>query len=419
MGYFENLFLYEWEMVESPAGAKQWRPKDGAASDVVVDAHDPSKRHAPMMHTTDLALRFDPVYAQISRRFWEHPEEFADAFARAWYKLTHRDMGPWVRGVGALKPSEQLWQDPVPAVTHALVSNQDVVALKAAVMGSGLSIGDLVFVAWSSAATFRATDKRGGANGGRIRLAQLRAWEVNDPSRLERVLSALDAVKERFNTEHAALGVSISMADLIVLAGVAAVEHAAAAAGHPVEVAFRPGRTDADEAFTDEESFAWLEPTFDGFRNYVASWHAVPAEKLLLERARLLGLSAPEMTVLVGGMRVLDANHACSSDGVFTDRPGVLSQDFFTNLLDMATTWRETDSSEQRFEGRDRHSGDVRWYGSRVDLVFGSNSQLRALAEVYACDDAAEKFVRDFAAAWVKVMELDRFDLPHSSASCC
>ena len=408
--FFEILFGYEWELAASPAGAHQWKPKGGAAADAVPDAHDGARRHAPTMLTTDLALRFDPAYEAISRRFLEHPEEFADAFARAWFKLTHRDMGPRSRYLGPLVPAEELiWQDPVPAVDHDLVTDAQVAELKRAVLDAGLSVRDLVATAWASAATFRGTDKRGGANGARIRLAPQRDWEVNEPASLERVLSALERVRAEF---HARSGSTrISLADLIVLAGGAAVERASADAGVSVSVPFRPGRTDASAAQTDVESFAVLEPTFDGFRNYVAPAHAERAEALLLERADLLTLTAPEMTVLVGGLRVLGANHDHSPHGALTAREGALTTDFFTNLLDMGTEWSPTAADETLFEGRRRTTGEVRWSATRADLVFGSHSQLRALAEVYASDDATEKFVHDFVTAWVKVMELDRFDL--------
>ena len=408
--FFEILFGYEWELVASPAGAHQWKPKGGAASDTVPDAHDATVRHAPTMLTTDLALRVDPAYERISRRFLEHPEEFADAFARAWFKLTHRDMGPRSRYLGPLVPAEELvWQDPVPGVDHDLVSADQVAELSRAVLDSGLSVRDLVATAWASAATFRGTDKRGGANGARIRLTPQRDWAVNEPATLERVLSTLERVRGEFNARSGST--RISLADLIVLAGGVAVEKAAADAGVTVSVPFRPGRTDAIEAQTDAESFAVLEPTFDGFRNYVAPGHGERAEALLLERADLLTLTAPEMTVLVGGLRVLGANHDRSPHGVLTRREGALTTDFFTNLLDMATEWSATSSDQTLFEGRGRATGEVRWSATRVDLVFGSHSQLRALAEVYASDDATEKFVHDFVAAWVKVMELDRFDL--------
>jgi catalase-peroxidase len=408
--YFENLFEYEWELVTSPAGAKQWAPKGGADAESVPDAHDAGRRHAPMMLTTDLALRMDPAYEKVSRRFYENPDEFARAFAKAWFKLTHRDMGPYVRGRGALVPAEpQIWQDPVPPVDHELIDNSDVTALKATILESGLTVRDLVMTAWAAASTFRGTDKRGGANGARLRLAPQRSWEVNDPATIAKVLAVLDKIKYGF--DHANTAKRVSLADLIVLGGVAAVEKAARDAGYDVVVPFSPGRTDATDDQTDADSFAVLEPLFDGFRNYVRPGLPFPAEALLVERANLLTLSAPEMTVLVGGMRALGANTDGSPDGVLTDRPGVLTNDFFVNLLDMATTWQPTGPDETAFIGRDRTSGTPRWTASRVDLVFGSHSQLRALAEVYGSRDADEKFVRDFVAAWTKVMELDRFDL--------
>ena len=409
--YFETLFAYEWELTESPAGAKQWTPAGGAGAGTVPDAHDPTRSHAPMMLTTDLALRVDPAYEAISRRFLEHPDQLADAFARAWFKLTHRDMGPYSRGVGALVPAEpQIWQDPVPAVDHPLVDAADVATLKAQILGSGVSVSDLVFTAWSAAASFRGTDKRGGANGARIRLAPQKDWAVNDPERVARVVATLEGVQAEFNAAHGG-GAQVSLADLIVLGGSAAVERAAAAAGVEVEVPFRPGRTDATADQTDVDAFAVLEPVFDGFRNFVADGVKQPAEQLLVERAYMLTLTPPEATVLVGGLRVLGANAGGSPHGVLTDRPGVLSNDFFVNLLDMATEWRATSEAEETFEGRDRATGAPRWTATRADLVFGSQSELRALAEVYASDDAQEKLVRDFVAAWVKVMELDRFDL--------
>jgi catalase-peroxidase len=412
--FFEVLFGYDWDLVKSPAEAWQWVPTDPAAAELVPDAHDPAKRHAPIMLTTDLALRMDPAYEKISRRFLEHPEQFAEAFAKAWFKLTHRDMGPYARGRGALVPaSPEPWQDPLPAVDHPLIDDADVAALKAKVLASGLSVAQLVRTAWASAATFRGTDKRGGANGARLRLAPQREWEVNDPAQLAGVLDTLDRIRTDFD---AAGGKRVSLADLIVLAGCAAVEQAAAAAGVAITVPFTPGRTDADQAATDVESFAVLEPRFDGFRNFVAGGQRASAEELLVEKAALLTLTAPEMTVLVGGMRALAANVGDSRDGVFTDRPGTLSNDFFVNLLDIDTVWTPLpaaagESADQRFEGRDRRTGAVRFTASRVDLVFGSNSRLRALAEVYAADDAKEKFVRDFVRAWDKVMSLDRFDL--------
>ena len=405
--YFETLFGYEWELVKSPAGAHQWAPKDGAGADTVPSAHDASKRVAPFMATTDIALRVDPVYEQISRRFYEHPEEFADAFARAWFKLTHRDMGPIARYLGPLVPAEILvWQDPVPAVDHELVGAEEIAALKVQLLSSGLSIAQLVSTAWASASSFRGSDKRGGANGARLRLEPQSGWEVNDPDELAMVLRTLEGIKDSAQ----AGGKQISLADLIVLGGCAGVEQAAKAAGHDVQVPFTPGRTDASQEQTDVEAFAPLEPTADGFRNYLGKGHRLPAEYLLLDRANLLTLSAPEMTVLVGGLRVLGANQQQSQRGVLTTRPGSLSNDFFVNLLDLGTTWKATADDAETFEGRDA-TGTVRWTGSRIDLVFGSNSELRALSEVYASDDAEAKFVRDFVAAWDKVMNLDRFDL--------
>jgi catalase-peroxidase len=409
--FFDTLFGYEWELVKSPAGANQWVPKGGAAADAVPDAHDPSKRHPPVMLTTDLALRMDPIYAPISKRFHENPEEFADAFARAWYKLTHRDMGPRVRYLGPLVPAEELlWQDPVPAVDHELINEQDIAGLKEKILASGLSISQLVSTAWASAATFRGSDKRGGANGARIRLAPQKDWEVNQPVQLASVLETLEGIQKAFNSAQSG-GKKVSLADIIVLGGCAAVEQAAKNAGHNVTVPFTPGRTDASQEQTDVESFAVLEPTADGFRNYLKTKYTVSAEELLVDRAQLLTLTAPEMTVLVGGMRALNANYGQSQHGVFTKRPGMLTNDFFVNLLDMRTTWQATSESEDLFEGRDRATGELKWTGTRVDLIFGSNSQLRAIAEVYGCDDAQEVFVRDFVAAWDKVMNLDRFDL--------
>jgi catalase-peroxidase len=406
--YFKILLENEWELVRSPAGAQQWVPAGGALAGTVPDAHDPSRRHAPIMTTADLALKFDPEYAKISRRFYENPDQFADAFARAWFKLTHRDMGPKSRYVGKLVPGEDLiWQDPVPAVDHPLVDSNDVKDLKAKVLASGLSVGQLVNTAWASAATYRGTDKRGGANGARIRLAPQKNWEANNPAELAKVLSALEAIQAEFNKGSR----KISMADLIVLAGCAAVEKAAKDAGVAVEVPFTPGRTDATQDQTDVDSFAVLEPTFDGFRNYLRPGHIATTEQLLVERAALLTLTAPEMTVLVGGMRVLDANHKGSKNGVFTSRPGVLTNDFFVNVLDIETVWTETSKDEETFEGTDRKTGKAKWTATRADLIFGSNSQLRALAEVYGGSDAQAKFVKDFVAAWTKVMELDRFDL--------
>ncbi|WP_432824791.1 catalase/peroxidase HPI [Dactylosporangium sp. CA-092794] len=410
--FFETLFSFEWEQTKSPAGATQWKPTDPAAATLVPDAHDPAKRHAPMMLTTDLALRVDPIYEQISRRFYENPQAFADAFARAWFKLTHRDMGPITRYLGAEVPAEPLiWQDPVPAVDHELVDAADVAALKASILGSGLSVSELVATAWASASTFRGTDKRGGANGARIRLAPQIGWEVNDPDQLRRALRTLEGVQQQFNAAQTG-GKRVSLADVIVLGGAAAVEQAAAAAGQPVEVAFTPGRADATAAQTDAESFEVLEPTADGFRNYLGKGQVRPTEQLLIDKASLLTLSAPETTVLVGGLRVLGANTGQSKHGVFTDRPGVLTNDFFVNLVDFGgTTWTPTTDEAEVFEGRDTVTGELKWTATRADLIFGSNSVLRALAEVYASDDAQEKFVRDFAAAWAKVMDLDRFDV--------
>jgi catalase-peroxidase len=408
--FFENLFGYEWELTKSPAGANQWQAKDGAGANTIPDPEDGSLTRPPTMLTTDLALRVDPVYEQISRRFLANPEEFADAFARAWFKLTHRDMGPIERYLGPLVPQERLlWQDPVPAVDHELVGGEDVAALKSKVLESGLSISQLVSAAWASASTFRGSDKRGGANGARIRLEPQRQWEVNDPDTLATVLSTLEGIQAAFNGSQA--GKKISIADLVVLAGCAAVEQAAKSAGHDVEVPFTPGRTDASQAQTDAESFAPLEPTIDGFRNYRGKGHRLPSEYLLIDRANLLTLSAPELTVLIGGLRVLGANHQQSTLGVLTSTPESLTNDFFVNLLDMDTEWKATSEDAETFEGRDRTTGEVKWTGSRADLVFGSNSELRAVAEVYASDDAREKFAHDFVAAWDKVMNLDRFDL--------
>ena len=410
-GYFDMLFGYEWELTKSPAGAYQWTPTDASAGDLVPDAHDPDRRHAPMMATTDIALRTDPSYLEISRRFHENLDEFADAFARAWFKLTHRDMGPKSRYVGAEVPAEELiWQDPVPAVDHALIDDADAAALKASIMATGLSVSELVGTAWASAATFRGSDKRGGANGARICLAPQRDWEVNQPAQLDKVLGALEDVKASFNGAQSG-GKKVSMADLIVLAGCAAVEAAAKAAGHDVEIAFTPGRTDATQEQTDIDSFAVLEPLADGFRNYLQADFSVSAEELLLDKAQLMTLSAPEMTALVGGMRALDTNADGGKNGILTDRPGTLSNDFFVNLLDMGTVWKPVSAAEDVFEGRDRTSGEVKWTGTRVDLVFGSNSQLRGLAEVYAGAGGEARFVGDFVAAWTKVMNLDRFDL--------
>ncbi|MFJ1705872.1 catalase/peroxidase HPI [Kitasatospora sp. NPDC088346] len=409
--FFEILFGFEWELSKSPAGAHQWKPKDGGGAGTVPDAHDPSKTHAPTMLTTDLALRIDPAYEQISRRFLEDPAAFADAFARAWYKLTHRDMGPVARYLGPEVPTEVLlWQDPLPALTHELVDAADVADLKGRVLAAGLPVSQLVSTAWASASSFRGSDKRGGANGGRIRLEPQNGWEVNEPDQLAVVLRALEGVQESFNSAQSG-GKRISLADLIVLAGGAAVERAAKDAGFDLQVPFTPGRVDAAQDQTDRESFAALEPAADGFRNYLGKGTRLPAEYLLVDRANLLTLSAPEMTALVGGLRVLGANHQGSSHGVLTTSPGVLTNDFFVNLLDLGTTWKATSEDANTFEGRDADTGEVRWTGTRADLVFGSNSELRALAEVYASDDAKEKFVTDFVAAWAKVMDLDRFDL--------
>ncbi|MGO9316639.1 MAG: catalase/peroxidase HPI [Terracidiphilus sp.] len=409
--YLENLFKYEWELTKSPAGAQQWTPKGGAGAGTVPDAHDPKKKHAPTMLTTDLSLRMDPIYEKISRRFLDHPKELADAFAKAWFKLTHRDMGPVSRYLGPLVPKEHLiWQDPVPAMDHALIGEEDIAALKAKILASGLSISQLVTTAWASAASFRGTDKRGGANGARIRLAPQKDWDVNQPAELTKVLPRLEAIQKDFNGKQAGKK-KVSLADLIVLGGSAAIEEAARKAGHDVKVHFAPGRTDASQAQTDVHSFAVLEPTADGFRNYIRKGQEEAAAELLLERANLLTLTAPEMTVLVGGLRALDANFGHSQHGVFTKRPGTLSNDFFVNLLDMKTKWQKSATSEGVLEGRDRASGELKWTGTVVDLVFGSNSQLRALAEVYACGDGQHKFMHDFAAAWSKVMNLDRFDL--------
>ncbi|GAA5059635.1 catalase/peroxidase HPI [Streptomyces similanensis] len=409
--FFETLFAYEWELFKSPAGANQWRPKDGAGAGTVPDAHDPAVRHAPTMLTTDLSLRFDPVYEPISRRFLENPQEFADAFARAWYKLTHRDMGPVARYLGPEVPAETLlWQDPLPERAYELIDAEDVAALKTKILATDLPVSELVSVAWASASSFRGSDKRGGANGARIRLEPQRGWEVNDPDRLATVLRALEGVQEAFNAAQSG-GKQVSLADLIVLAGGVGVERAAKEAGFEVEVPFTPGRVDAAQEQTDVESFAALEPTADGFRNHLGKGNRLPAEYLLLDRANLLTLSAPELTVLVGGLRVLGATHQRSQLGVLTTTPGVLTNDFFVNLLDLGTEWKATSSDATAFEGRDAATGEVKWAGSRADLVFGSNSELRAVAEVYASDDAKEKFVSDFVAAWTKVMNLDRFDL--------
>ena len=410
--YFETLFGYEWELTKSPAGAWQWEPTDPAAKTAVPDPHDPSKTHAPVMLTTDLSLRLDPIYEPIARRFFEHPEELADAFARAWFKLTHRDMGPVSRYLGPEVPAEHLlWQDPVPPVTYEPIGAEDIAALKEQILASGLSIDQLVSTAWASATTFRGTDKRGGANGARIRLAPQKDWQVNNPTELATVLVSLERIQQDFNASQADGNKRVSLADLIVLGGCAAVEQAAKNAGHDVQVPFTPGRTDASQEQTDVESFAVLEPTADGFRNYLAPGNPRPAEHLLVDRATLLTLTAPELTVLVGGLRVLHANFDHSELGVFTKQPETLTNDFFVNVIDMGTTWQPTSEAEETFVGLDRLTGELRWTGSRVDLVFGSNSQLRAIAEVYACDDSKQKFVRDFVAAWDKVMNLDRFDL--------
>jgi catalase-peroxidase len=421
--FFTNLFSYEWELTKSPAGAHQWTPRNGKGNGTVPDAHDPSKRHSPSMLTTDLSLRLDPAYEKISRRFYEHPDQFADAFARAWFKLTHRDMGPIPRYLGPLVPKETLiWQDPVPAVDHKLIGEKEIAALKAKILASGLSISQLVTTAWASAASFRGSDKRGGANGARIRLAPQKDWEVNQPAALAKVLKKLEAIQKEFNSSASngnksngskvgKKGKQISLADLIVLGGCAAVEEAAKRAGHKVKIPFSPGRTDASQKQTDVHSFAVMEPVADGFRNYLRNGHKMSAEELLVDRAQLLTLTAPEMTVLVGGMRALNANVGQAKHGVFTNRPETLTNDFFVNLLDMDTKWEPSSTSEGVYEGRDRASGKLKWTGTRVDLVFGSNSQLRALAEVYASDDSKPAFVKDFAAVWNKVMNLDRYDL--------
>ncbi len=406
--FFSNLFGYEWELTKSPAGAWQFKAKGDAAT--IPDAYDPSKRHVPTMLVTDLSLRVDPVYEKISRRFYEHPDQFADAFARAWFKLTHRDMGPIVRYLGPLVPKEQLpWQDPIPAVDHPLIGEEDIAALKATILASGLSVSQLVLTAWASASTFRGSDKRGGANGARIRLAPQKDWDVNQPARLATVLQTLEAIQKDFNASQSG-GKKVSLADLIVIGGCAAIEKAAKGAGHDVKVPFTPGRMDASQEQTDADSFAPLEPTADGFRNYLRGTERLSAEELLVDRAQLLTLTAPEMTVLVGGLRVLGANAGKSTHGVFTKRPETLTNDFFVNLLDMSTEWQRSAGSELVYEGRDRKTNEVKWTGTRVDLIFGSHSQLRALAEVYACADSKEKFVKDFVAAWTKVMNLDRFD---------
>jgi catalase-peroxidase len=409
--FFANLFGYEWELTKSPAGAHQWKPKNGAGNGRVPDAHDPSKRHAPSMLTTDLALRLDPAYEKISRHFYEHPDQFADAFARAWFKLTHRDMGPIARYLGPLVPKETLpWQDPIPTLNHPLIGEQDIAALKAKILASGLSVSQLVSTAWASASTFRGSDKRGGANGARIRLAPQKDWAVNQPAQLAKVLETLETIQKEFNASQSG-GRKVSLADLIVLGGCAAIEKAAKDAGHDLKVPFKPGRMDASQEQTDVDSFEPLEPTADGFRNYIHGKPRLSPEELLVDRAQLLTLTAPEVTVLVGGLRVLGANAGKSTHGVFTKRPGTLTNDFFVNLLDMSTQWRPSVDSEGVYEGRDRKTNELKWTGTRVDLIFGSHSQLRALAEVYACADSKEKFVKDFVAAWVKVMNLDRFEL--------
>jgi catalase-peroxidase len=410
-GFFSNLFGYEWELTKSPAGAYQWIPKGGAGANTVPYAHDPSKHRAPSMLTTDLSLRFDPVYEKIARRFYENPDEFADAFARAWFKLTHRDMGPRARYLGPEVPAEELiWQDPIPAVDHKLIGARDISSLKGEILVSGLSVSELVSTAWASASTFRGSDKRGGANGARIRLAPQKDWEVNQPAQLAKVLKTLNGIQKAFNSAQSS-GKKVSLADLIILGGCVGVEQAAKNAGHKLTVPFTPGRTDASQEQTDVASFAVLEPKADGFRNYLKEKYSVMPEDLLVDRAQLLTLTAPEMTVLIGGMRVLNANYGRSQHGVFTKRPEILTNDFFVNLLDMSTTWKATAEDENVFEGRDRTTGALKWTGTRVDLIFGSNSQLRALAEVYACANSQEKFLGDFVAAWNKVMNLDRFDL--------
>ena len=409
--YFENLFGYEWELTKSPAGANQWVPKDGAGAGTVPDAHDPSQRHAPIMTTADMAMRMDPIYAPIARRFLESPEHFSDAFARAWFKLTHRDMGPRVRYLGKDVPVEELiWQDPIPAVTHAWIDEQDIAVLKGKILAAGLSVSQLVSTAWASASTFRGSDKRGGANGARIRLAPQKDWDINQPAQLATVLTALEGIQKEFNGTQSG-GKMVSLADLIVLGGCAGVEQAAKNAGHDVKVPFNPGRTDASQEQTDVDSFAALEPTADGFRNYLNGEHTVSAEELLVDRAQLLTLTVPEMTVLIGGLRVLKANFGLIQHGVFTRQPETLTNDFFVNLLDLGTTWKAITEAGDVFEGRDRATGEFKWSGTRVDLIFGSHSQLRAVAEVYGCGDSQQKFVHDFVAAWGKVMDLDRFDL--------
>jgi len=409
--YFENLFKYDWELTKSPAGAHQWTPKNGAGNGTVPDAHDPSKRHAPSMLTTDLALRFDPAYEKVSRRFYENPDQLADAFARAWFKLTHRDMGPKARYLGPDVPAEELiWQDPVPDLNHAIIDDPDIASLKAKILTSGLSVSELVSTAWASASTFRGSDKRGGANGARIRLAPQKFWAANQPPQLSKVLGVLERIQTDFNAAQSG-GKKVSLADLIVLAGCAGVEQAAKNAGHSLTVPFTPGRMDASQAQTDIDSFSALEPAADGFRNYLKTKFTVSAEELLLDRAQLLTLTAPELTVLIGGLRVLNTNVGQTPHGVFTKNPEALTNEFFVNLLDMGTEWKPTSNEGDLFEGHDRKTGELKWTGTRVDLVFGSNSQLRALAEVYASADSQSKFVRDFVAAWTKVMNLDRFDI--------
>lgn len=409
--FFENLFGFEWELTKSPAGAQQWKPKGGAGAGTVPDAHDASKKHAPTMLTTDLALRFDPIYEKISRHFYENPDKFADAFARAWYKLTHRDMGPIARYLGSEVPKEVLiWQDPIPAVTYKSIDDQDIASLKSKILASGLSVSELVSVAWASASTFRGSDKRGGANGARVRLAPQKDWEANNPAQLAKVLKSLETIQKEFNNAQSG-GKQVSLADLIVLGGSAAIEKAAKNAGHDVKVPFTPGRADASQEHTDVESFAVLEPQADGFRNYLKTKHTASAEELLIDKAQLLTLTAPEMTALLGGLRVLNANFDKSQHGVFTKRAESLTNDFFVNLLDLGTTWKATNDSQNIFEGRDRKTGAVKWSATRVDLIFGSNSELRALAEVYGSEESQAKFVHDFVAAWNKVMNLDRFDL--------
>jgi catalase-peroxidase len=408
--YLDNLFAFEWVQTKSPAGAVQWVPKNGAGADLVPDAHDPSKRHAPIMFTTDLSLKFDPSYREIAKRFQENPEELELAFAKAWFKLTHRDMGPRGRYLGALVPEEELiWQDPVPSVDHDLIDAEDIAKLRSEILGSGLTVPELVRTAWASASTYRGTDMRGGANGARVRLAPQKDWEVNNPAELAKVLQTLEKIQKDFNSAQSG-GKKVSLADMVVLGGSAAIEQAAEKAGHDVQVPFTPGRTDASQAQTDVESFAVLEPTADGFRNYFAEGNRRSPAEMLVDRANLLTLTVPEMTVLVGGMRALNANAGQSEQGVFTDRPGTLSNDFFVNLLDMSTKWTKSSTSESIYQGHDRSTGDLKWTATPVDLIFGSNSQLRAVAEVYAADNAQEQFVRDFVDAWTKVMNLDRFD---------